>query len=128
MHIQSFGPSRSAALSHSPERVDFPFGFFANWGGWLSTDISRLDGLAAVGHRLHPVSPFDDPELLGRFLQRSAELNVSWDFDMRHLTADPKAMVNRVKRWKGSGAIASWCRRVLQCCRHFRRVFLLCAR
>eukprot|EP01051_Picozoa_sp_SAG22_P020612 SAG22_NODE_4235_length_1332_cov_2.052717_1_plen_379_part_10 len=109
MHTQTFGPrTGQVGGAAAAGLIDYPFGFFANWGGWLAADIKRLDELAEVGQRHHPVSPFEDAELLDRFLARSAELELTWDFDMRHITADVDAIVPRVKRWAGSGAVGSW--------------------
>jgi hypothetical protein len=118
VRLEAFGPGGGGAGTAA-----VPVGFLAHRGGWLGKDEGLLAALGAAGRRIHPVSPFDDQARaattrtarseaqravrvltapgagqaqLGRFLAASVAHNITWDFDMRHLTAHPALLKQQV--------------------------------
>ena len=69
-----------------------------------------IAGDSTVGNMVHPVSPFDPGGLdaVERFLGWATEAGVRWEHDMRHLTADPTAIISQIERFKTSPAVLSW--------------------
>jgi hypothetical protein len=73
----------------SGPRPFFPYGYFISWP-LIASNTSQING--TIGNILHPVSPYDDLDMVEAALNASATVGIQWMYDMRHSTADLAAI------------------------------------
>ena len=77
----------------------FPFGWFVNYGGWLSNDAeAAAERLAGLGSANLPVAPFEPGGVEGLAVLLDQAPRGSWIVDLKHASdAEVAAMVGRFK-------------------------------
>ncbi|RPD63424.1 hypothetical protein L227DRAFT_561556 [Lentinus tigrinus ALCF2SS1-6] len=87
----------------------FPIGFYTNFGGYLTSNVSVIDEIAAQGFTvIHPIPTFDNLTALAEVIQRMEEVGIYLMYDMRWTYMNNTAVTEEVNRVKNSPALLLW--------------------
>ncbi|KAI0651086.1 hypothetical protein C8Q79DRAFT_1004406 [Trametes meyenii] len=87
----------------------FPIGFYTNFGGYLDTNLSRIDEIKAQGFTvIHPIPSYDNLTALAQVIERMEEVGLYLMYDMRHTYMNATAVTEEVNRVKNSPALLLW--------------------
>ncbi|GJE89062.1 hypothetical protein PsYK624_051540 [Phanerochaete sordida] len=87
----------------------FPIGFYTNFGGYLDSNLTLLNELAAQGFTVvHPVPTFDNLTALDLVLDRMQELGLYLMYDMRWTYMNDTGVTEEVNRIKNRPNLLLW--------------------
>ncbi|KAI0742968.1 hypothetical protein C8Q80DRAFT_1221302 [Daedaleopsis nitida] len=87
----------------------FPVGFYSNFGGYLTSNLSVIDEIKAQGFTvIHPIPTFDNLTALAQVVQRMEEVGIYLMYDMRWTYMNATAVTEEVNRIKNSPALLLW--------------------
>ncbi|KIP02361.1 hypothetical protein PHLGIDRAFT_130785 [Phlebiopsis gigantea 11061_1 CR5-6] len=87
----------------------FPIGFYTNFGGYLTSNLSVLNELKDQGFTVvHPIPTFDNLTALDLVLDRMQELGLYLMYDMRWTYMNDTSLTEEVNRIKNRPNLLLW--------------------
>lgn len=86
-----------------------PVGFYTQFNPYLTTNLSKVDELKAMGiNIIHPVPPFDNVTALNAVLDRMEQVGMYLMYDMRFTYMNSSAVTSQVNSIKSRTNLLLW--------------------